>query len=64
MSGLLPPPDTRPQFYTFSVVDVTVEPMELISTKNTRKECREFIKWREDADKLRIRRGVLKLFTK
>jgi hypothetical protein len=57
------PPPVRPKFYVHAVMDVTAIPSELIEVKITRKQCREFIQWREDADNLRIRRGELKLFT-
>jgi hypothetical protein len=65
MSGILPPPvpPVRPKSYVYVVVDVTTIPHEIIVVKNTRKECREYIQWREDADALRIRRAELKLFT-
>jgi hypothetical protein len=67
VSGLFDPArlrgDARPKTYHYAVVDVTTDPHEVIAVRSTRKECREFIKWHEDAESLRIRRGELKLFT-
>jgi hypothetical protein len=65
MSSLLPPPvpPALPKYYVYAVVDPSTTPPTILKVEHTRKECRTFIEWREDADRLRIRRGQLKLYT-
>jgi hypothetical protein len=58
MTLLAPPqPIKRPSFYAYVVVDSTAAELTPIEVKLTRQEAREFIKWRDDADNLRVKRA-------
>jgi hypothetical protein len=61
MSG----PRFKPQdgkYHAAAAFDVTHDPPELVLVGLTRAEVREKIKWREDADNLRIRRVRLRAY--
>jgi hypothetical protein len=43
-------------------VDVSTTPPTPVEVKLTRAEARKFIQWREDADRLRVRRARVSLY--
>jgi hypothetical protein len=54
-------PATAPgKYHAYGAFDITKDPHELVLVGLSRSEVREKIKWREDADNLRIRRAQFK----
>jgi hypothetical protein len=45
------------KYHAHGAFDVTKDPPELVEVGITRKQVRDKIQWREDADNLRIRRA-------
>lgn len=57
MSSLPPPVAPRLQsFYAYVIVDPTTDPPKPLEVKMSRREARDALRWREDADQLRVRR--------
>lgn len=52
------------KYYAHGAFDVTQNPPVLVEVAILRSEVREKIKWREDADNLRIRRAQFKPYEK
>ena len=48
------------KYHAYGAFDVTQDPPELVVADISRAAVREKIKWREDADNLRIRRAQFK----
>lgn len=61
MSGPYRPQDGK--YHAYGAFDVTQDPPELVMVELTRADLREKLKWREDADTLRIRRAQFKPYS-
>lgn len=59
MSGPVYKPESG-NYHAYGAFDITQDPPELVEVGKSRSEVREKIKWREDADSLRIRRARFK----
>lgn len=55
---LLPPPKPvrHNSFYAYVVVDPSTDPQNYLEVKMSRQEARKALEWREEADRLRVRR--------